>query len=325
MATITRRGHYQWQVKIRRKGYPAASKTFDTKAEAQRWARLIESEMDQGVFVSREEAEKTTLSEALDRYSKEITPRKKGARQESDRIRALVRHSLSKRFLASIRGVDIAAYRDERLKDGKSPITVNNELIIISHLFNTARKEWGMESLRNPVSDVRKPRLPAGRERRLNADEEERLRGAAAYPLREMVVLAVETGMRQGELLALKWPNVDLVRRVVNLADTKSGEARSVPLSSRAVRTIKSLPRRIDNRLFPYAGNSSVSHRFRKVCKAANIEGLRFHDLRHEATSRLFERGLNPMEVAAITGHKTLVMLKRYTHLRAEDLARKLG
>ena len=114
-------------------------------------------------------------------------------------------------------------------------------------------------------------------------------------------------------------------RRIVTLADTKSGGARAVPLSKRAVKTIKSLPRRLDGELFPEAGASSVSHKFRALCDRAGIEGLRFHDLRHEATSRLFELGLNPMEVAAITGHKTLVMLKRYTHLRAEDLARKLG
>lgn len=325
MATITKRGHYQWQVRVRRIGHSPETKTFDTKAEAKRWARLIESEIDRGVFVSRTEAEHTMLSEALERYLSEITPNKKGARQEANRIRALLKHPLSMRSLASIRSADIAAYRDERLRDGKSPITVNNELIIIRHLFNTARREWGLESLHNPVSDVRKPKLPPGRDRRLNGDEEERLLNAARYPIKEMIIIALETGMRQGEILALEWRNVDLKRSVVTLTDTKSGDSRTVPLSQRALQTISKLPRGIDNTFFPNATNSSVSHRFQKVCKASNVEGLRFHDLRHEATSRFFELGLNPMEVSAITGHKTLVMLKRYTHLRAEDLARKLG
>jgi integrase len=310
---------------VRRKGYPSVMKTFDTKAAAKRWARFVESEMDQGAYVSREEAENTSFAEALDRYAQEITPRKKGARQEGDRIKVLAKHALAHRSLASIRGADIASYRDERLAAGKSPITVNNELILISHLFSTARKEWGMESLQNPVSNVRKPRLPPGRDRRLGGDEERQLLERAEYPMQELIVLALETGMRQGELLALSWPGIDLKRRTVSLADTKSGDARAVPLSRRAVQTVKSLPRRLDGKLFPELSASAVSHKFRALCRAAEIEGLRFHDLRHEATSRLFELGLNPMEVAAITGHKTLVMLKRYTHLRAEDLARKLG
>jgi integrase len=300
-------------------------KTFDTKSEATRWARLVESEMDHGAYVSREEAENTSFGEALARYANEITPRKKGARQERDRIAFLKKHALAHRSLASIRGADIAAYRDERLEAGKSPITVNNELIVISHLFNTARREWGMESLQNPVSNVRKPKLPPGRDRRLAGDEEQRLLEHSEYPMHELIVLALETGMRQGELMALTWPGVDLKRRIVTLADTKTGEGRSVPLSKRAVKIIESLPRRLDGKLFPEAGASSISHKFRALCDRAGIEGLRFHDLRHEATSRLFELGLNAMEVAAITGHKTLVMLKRYTHLRAEDLARKLG
>ncbi len=325
MATIVHRGNHQWQARVRRKGYPPVMKTFETKAEAKRWARLVESEMDHGAYVSREEAENTTFAEALERYANEITPRKKGARQERDRIEFLKKHDLARRSLASIRGADIAAYRDERLEAGKSPITVNNELIVISHLFNTARREWGMESLPNPVSNVRKPKLPPGRDRRLAGNEEQRLLEHAEYPMHELIVLALETGMRQGELMALTWPSVDLKRRIVTLADSKSGEGRAVPLSKRAVKTIKSLPRRLDGRLFPETGASSVSHKFRALCDAAGIEGLRFHDLRHEATSRLFELGLNPMEVAAITGHKTLVMLKRYTHLRAEDLAQKLG
>ena len=143
--------------------------------------------------------------------------------------------------------------------------------------------------------------------------------------MRELIILALETGMRQGELLGLTWPNVDLNRRIATLADTKSGEGRSVPLSRRAVTTLELMPRRLDGAVLSQASASSVSHKFAALCRAAEIEGLRFHDLRHEATSRLFELGLNPMEVAAITGHKTLIMLKRYTHLRAEDLALKLG
>lgn len=325
MATFTKRGDGQWQAKIRRKGYPSVSHTHNTKAKAERWARMIESEMDQGVFISRAEADSTTLKEALERYRKEITPTKKGAKQENNRILAWKKDSLAKRYLGSIRSSDLAAYRDDRLGNGLSPITVRNELSIISHLFNIARKEWGMESLANPIQNIRMPQLPPGRERRLRKGEEEQILKQADYPLKQIIILALETGMRLGEILGIRWENVDLNQGALTLIDTKTEWRRDVPLSTAAKNAIKELPRHISGMLFPGLSTSAVSHRFRHLRDDLEIEGLRFHDIRHEATSRLFERGLDTMEVASITGHKTLQMLKRYTHLRAEDLAKKLG
>ena len=142
MATLTKRGDGQWQAKVRRKGYPIVSKTFETKGKAERWARSIESEMDHGAFVSRAEAESTTLKEALERYLKEVTPTKKGAKQESDRIKVWMEHELAHRYLASLRSVDFAQFRDQKLADEASASTIRNQLNIISHLFNIARKEW---------------------------------------------------------------------------------------------------------------------------------------------------------------------------------------
>jgi integrase len=162
----------------------------------------------------------------------------------------------------------------------------------------------------------------------LQAGEEERLLtacGQAGTPwLKPMVQLALETGMRQGELLALTWDHIELGRRVARLLDTKNGEARDVPLSSAAVTVLRDLTHCLDGRVFPL-NKDQVAHFFTRAAAQAELVDLRFHDLRHEATSRLFELGLNPMEAAAVTGHKTLQMLKRYTHLRAEDLAAKLG
>ena len=324
MASITNRGPYQWQVKIRRKGYPVQSKTFETEDDAKKWARMVESEMDRGIFTSLSKAEKTTLKEALEQYGKEITPGKKGAKQEKSRINILSNSALGPRFLASIRGADVAKYRDERLQN-RSPITVNNELILLSHLFTVARKESDMEGLKNPVSDIRKPKQPAGRDRRLHPGEEEKLLASASLQLKPMIILALETAMRLGELVSLRWDNIDLTRRVAHLSETKNDASRTVPLSTRAAATLKALPHRLDGRVFVYSANHTASHAFSDLVNKLKIEDLRFHDLRHEATSRLFEKGLNPMEVASITGHKTLQMLKRYTHLRAEDLAKKLG
>ncbi len=324
MASINKRGPYQWQVKIRRRGWSKQTKTFETYEDAARWARKIETEMDDGIFVSRKEAENTTLDEALDRYLREKTPHKKGAAQETNRINLFKRSDLASRFLATIRSTDIAKYRDQRLEEGKSPYTVNNELILLSNLFNVAHREWGMESLDNPVAKISRPKMPKGRDRRLLPGEEELLSGSLGITMKPLFQIALETAMRQGELLSLEWKDINLVRKVAYLPETKNSESRNVPLSSTAVNVLSKLPRRIDGKVFGVSG-AHVSKTFRETCEKLKIEDLRWHDLRHEACSRLFEKGLNPMEVASISGHKTLQMLKRYTHLKAEDLARKLG
>lgn len=179
-----------------------------------------------------------------------------------------------------------------------------------------------------PTSQVKMPRLPNARDRRLVGDEEARLLEGClesqATWLYHAVVLAMETAMRAAELLGLRWEHIALKGGVAVLPDTKNGTARRVPLSSRAVAALESLPRNINGRVFP-ATYRVMAANFTVACKCGDLEGLRFHDLRHEATSRLFEKGFNPMEVSAITGHKTLQMLKRYTHLRAEDQAKRMG
>ncbi len=316
-----------WQAHVRRRGYPAQVQTFDTKAKAEAWASTIESEIARGVFVSRAEAENTTLREALDRYQREIVPGKKNADREGRRVRGLQARTLARRSMASIQGKDIAAFMQQRQAEGAGPNTVRLDLALLSHLFNVARTEWGMASLANPVEMVRKPRLPAGRDRRLVGDELPRLLTAAQVyggEIGPLITWAIETAMRRGEIAAMRWDHLDRRARVLLIPETKTGTPRRVPLSTAALGVLDGLPRRLDGRVWGMRPDS-ISQAFERVCKAAGIEGLTFHDLRHEATSRLFEKGLNPMEVAAITGHKTLQMLKRYTHLRAEDLVGRLG
>ena len=196
-----------------------------------------------------------------------------------------------------------------------------------SHLFEIARKEWGMESIINPVDNIRLPPPGQPRTRRLVDDEEAQLLATAKTyggEIGPIITLAIETAMRRGEISAMQWENLNRKSRVLLLPETKNGTPRRVPLSSRALAALDGLPRRIDGKVWDMKPDS-ISQAFERVCLSAGVEGLTFHDLRHEATSRLFEKGLNPMEVAAITGHKTLQMLKRYTHLRAEDLVGRLG
>ena len=194
----------------------------------------------------------------------------------------------------------------------------------------------------NPTEFVRKPKLPQGRDRRLIDDEQIRLLNAAqAYggEIGAIITWAIETAMRRGEIAAMRWEHLDRKDRVLLIPETKNGTPRQVPLSTVALEILSQrdplrgdgLPKRmghtahnVDGRIWGMRPDS-ISQAFERVCQAAGIEGLTFHDLRHEATSRLFEKGLNPMEVAAITGHKTLQMLKRYTHLKAKDLVGRLG
>lgn len=238
-----------------------------------------------------------------------------------------MRLPMARRYVAGIRGVDIARYRDERLRK-VTPSTVKRDLVLLGHVFEVARKEWGIH-VHNPVRDIRLPADNRPRDRRLQAGEEARLLEAcreARNPwLLPIVQLALETDMRQGELIRLHWEHIDLNRRTAHLPDTKNGEARTVPLSTTAVRVLRTLPRSLHGPVFPGVTTEAIKRAYIRAVRRAGIENLRFHDLRHEATTRLFEKGLNIMEVASVTGHKDLRMLRRYTHLKAEDLARKLG
>ena len=313
---------------VRMRGHAHLSKTFARKTDAKDWIRKTEQLIEDGNVPSGE-ADRTTLHEALERYSREVTPKKKGAKRELDRIKVWEKHDLAHRFLSKLRGSDFAAYRDRRREEGAAEQTIRLELATISHVYTIAAKDWGMESLRNPIKSMTLPGGSRERDRRLKGDEEARLLAALAAEgpyMAPVASFAIETAMRQGEILSLFWAAVNLHNRVAKLADTKNSEPRDVPLSSRAVEILKALPRPLDDagKVFPIT-QGNVIRAFRRACTAAEIDDLKYHDLRHEATSRLFERGLNVAEVAAITGHKTWSQLRRYTQLKAEDLARKLA
>lgn len=302
MATI-RKLRGRWQAMVRRKGMQPRSKSFDSKADAEKWARSLEAQVDlSGVLPDTRVAEQMTLGDVLKRYLDEITPTKRSAQSEGARLGATLRHPICYRTMALLSSQDLATYRDQRLKEA-APATAVRELNTISHAIDTARREWGLYLSLNPCTLVKRPRPPKGRDRRLRGDEEQRLLDAAdkgrnSY-MRSLIILAVETGMRRGELLGLRWPDVDLENRIAHLELTKNGDSRDVPLSRRAVETLKNLPR-TDDRVIPASGNA-VRLAWEKLRRRAGVEDLRLHDLRHEAVSRLFERGLNVIEVSTIS------------------------
>ena len=326
MANFRKRSN-GWNVQIRRSGFPNLYKTFKKKEDAQVWAREVELRIQRDEFNIFPKNDLRTLGDILSRYVRDITPKKRGARPESLRIGKIIRHPICSIRLSKLNSMDLASYRDERLQT-VVPASVVMELSLISHAIDTARKEWGVYLPENVVKKVSKPRIGRGRDRRLLSGEEHQILKASSesqnHYFRPLIILAIETAMRRGELLNLKWEDIDLEKQVAHLEMTKNGSKRDVPLSKRAKEILSGMPHSISGRVFPLT-EDSVKGLWSRVSKRTGIYDLRFHDLRHEATSRLFEKGLNIMEVSAITGHKDLRMLKRYTHLRAEDLAKKLG
>ncbi len=332
MSSIRKRGD-KWQARVHRKEHKPVVQSFNNKADAVKWARNIESQLDLGTFAPKQTM--PSLMPLMVRYVEEVTPTKKGDSQERYRAAHWKKTNLAEMHLDKITGEVVAQYRDARLKE-VSANTVRLELAFLSVVFEQCRKEWGL-AVSNPVRQIRMPKPGKPRQRRLEAGEEDALLAACkasrAYYLHSFVVLAIETGMRSGELLAVTWANVNFEKRTIFLPDTKNGSPRTVPLSTRALNAIQALPRAINGRLFS-SGYHSIHNAFRLAVEKAQatqpdsvkfLRGLRFHDLRHEAVTRLFEKGLNPIEVGMVSGHKTLSMLQRYTHLKAESLLHRLG
>jgi len=340
MATIRRRKDSKsFEVQIRRGGWPKIVRTFSTAADARAWASVIESEIERGVFIDRTEAEKNTLGDLFQRYLTEISSQKKGHDVERYRLISLQRDPIAKFKVAGLSGKLMAEWRDRRLKK-VSGSTTNRDLNLISHVINVARKEWGMH-IENPIAMIRRPPENRARKRRFAAGEEEKLlaeleettrsergtfeEGGSRNPwIRPLVILAIESAMRRGELLSLRWSDVFLSDRFVRLRDTKNGESRDVPLSNRAHGVLAGLPRHISGRVF-HTTADAVKKAFTRAVVRAELGDFHFHDLRHEATSRIAEKVENVLELAAITGHRTLKCLQIYYNPTATYLARKLG
>lgn len=345
MAYIEKRGELQFRAQVRKKGFPTQTKTFTTKADAERWAREIEVEMERRVFQDFSSSHATTFAELAKLFREQFAPGHYRGAAWKYKLKAL-EAEFGKYALAAITPAAIAAYRDKRLKAPdpryKDPDTaprvsgptVKTEIDLLSKILGVAEKEFGISLPHgNPTLKVRKPKDGKAREVRVAPGSERERKLIAACEadsnpwLAPAYRLAVETAMRQGELLALRWEDVHLDQRVAILHTSKNGESRGVPLSSAAIAVLHALPRHPSGRVLGGISHATtLQHAFARACKVAEIDDLTWHGLRHEALSRLGERGdLNVLELAAVSGHKTLQMLKRYTHLQASKLAEKLG
>ena len=324
MATIRQRNE-RWQAIIKRKGYPTQSKSFDLRKDAEKWARQQERALDAGQWIDHTEAHKTTLDDLLERYAREVSIKKRGYQQEVLRIGVIRRSSLVKYSPPAITGRMIAEYRDKRLGT-VSGSTVNRELALLGHLFTLAMREWGIALHSNPVSLVSKPANNEARDRTLTYAQRGALIascGQCHSPwIKPLVVFALETATRRGEILSLTWDKVSL-ENCVALVSGKTGP-RKVPLSPACVEALRGLPRSLDGRVFPVTVET-LKQAYARAVVRAGIADFTFHDLRHDALTRLAGMGFNILELRAISGHTTANMLQRYVSIDAGSLAKRMA
>lgn len=319
----------KWEARIRRKGQPTLSKSFQSKQDAERWSRGVEAQIDRGTYCNTVLAERLLFKEIIERYIQEVTLTTRSMKEDSYRLNAMARHWIGNLTMLQLTPIKVAEYRDERLKLVSAGAVIR-ELAYISSIVNHSRREWGINMV-NPIPLVKKPPTPIGRNRILNQDELNRLQLACkprvkngniwVYPI---VLFALATAMRRGEMLGLQWKDINLQTRTAYIPLTKNGSSRTVPLSTEAINILGNLPRNIDGRVFPING-PNLSVIFEKALRIAKIEDFHFHDLRHMSITRMAEKLPNLIELSAVSGHKSLAMLKRYYHPNPQLLAEKLG
>jgi integrase len=321
-----------WRAEIEKAGV-RDSETFPTKAQAVAWATNRESEIMAG---KRGELPKRRVSEAFIKYAEEESPKKKGVRWELVRLAKLGREvKFRDKIISEVMQTDISAWRDSRLKE-VSPASVNREWNLMLSVFQVARKEWRwLDSM--PFEDVKRPRDPKPRNRRVRDDEAKAICDALGYiedqPItmkqQEIAVaflLAIETGMRAGELTSLHWNEVS--DKAAHLSKTKNYDERFVPLSTRAVELFEKLRGRDESSVFTFS-TATLDTMFRKAREKSKkkipvIATLHFHDTRHEACTRLSKK-LSVLELARVIGHRDLKSLLIYYNPTPEELAAKLG
>lgn len=328
MATFRNR-HGKWQARVQRKGQQPVSKSFQSKEDAQRWARQLEAEIDKGSYTNIALAERTLFKDVIERYVQEVTLKTRSMKEDTYRLKALARHPIAKLPMSALTPIKVAEYRDERLKLVSNGAVIR-ELSYFSSIINHARREWGINMV-NPIPLVKKPASPQGRNRILTEEELGRLYAAltprvknANHWILPLTKFALESAMRRGEILGLRWEHIDLQERTAFIPLTKNGESRLVPLSMAAIEILKALPRNLHGAIFPVTG-VTLSAAIDRARAKAQLKDFHFHDLRHMAITRLAEKLPNLIELSAVSGHKSLAMLKRYYHPSAESLAKKLG
>ena len=337
MARIIKRkkkNGWSFTATIRIKGYPSASRTFDTKGEASAWAAKTEGDIKASKYNDPRLAMHITFGQAVDRYMDTISCNKAintHMRERGSAARLKEQIGTETPF-GSISTTTVAQYRDLRMKT-VSAYSVRLELALLSHLFTKAKKEWGIP-VENPVLEIDRPAPPRGRTRFLTEEEAAKLLEASRKSRNEnfyyYILTLLHTGMRASEAAGLHWNQIDITRRVIYLSDTKNKDPRWVPLTKVLVEELaklREITKGEDETLVFLKGRPMESERvkarpgvkfreaFDMVRKRAGLPDIHLHDLRHTAASHLIMSGVDIRTLADILGHRTLQMVQRYTHL----------
>jgi len=315
----------KWQCIIRKKGYPHIYKTFLSKADCNRYAQESERNIDRGLFEDMTEANQTKLKDILVRYKDEVTIEKKGAKQESYKINKLIRNKIADYTLSRITPMKIAQFRDS-LKIMSKPATINKYITLISVAIRTATNEWGIFLPTNPTDRIKRLKEPEPSDVRIEPEEEAKLLDACTQSkkhwLKAIIVVALESGCRRGELFRLNIKDCDLTVGTAKIRDPKNGHDRSIGLSPRAVEALKALPVGIDGRFFPTHSEQFKVY-WKQLQKWTGLHHINFHLCRHEWTSRMFEKGWDIAHVGTQGGWRDWKSLRRYTHISSKSLSEK--
>jgi integrase len=325
MGTIRKKGS-GYEAQVARLGV-RKSKTFRTKAEANMWIAETEKGIIRGNHNSPQDK---TFGDLLHKYGATVSVTKRGKDWELWRVKAISNEPIGKVPLNELNQTHFVDWRDRRLET-VAPSSVTRDWNLISHALNIAVREWKWLH-DNPIKDVRKPKEPPHRERRITQDEIDRLLLALGYEYNNKpertaarvgaaLLFAIETAMRAGEIVSLHWDNVDLESRVARLLMTKNGFPRTVPLSSEAIRILNQV--RCETESVFNLSSDKIDSNFRSAKKRALIEDLRFHDSRAEAITRLSKK-VDILTLARISGHRDLRMLQIYYRESMEDIAKRI-
>jgi integrase len=299
--------------------------TFTLKSDAQTWATEQEHSTEIGILKGQAKRQPVTLHDLLCRYEIEVLPLKRAPDPERYMLRVMKAHPMALKLLRHLSADDFAKFRDDRLKSVKAS-TLRRQLNVLRHALKTARNEWGWSV---PYDDLTLLNLPSvgnfhvervtdnGLAKLLSETDRQRNRYVSLA-----IRLAISTGMRRGELLALRWSDVDLDRQRLLIRTSKNGRPRVVPLSPDATQLFNA-ERSAEEYVIPITANC-LKLGFSRARQMVG-GGFRFHDLRHEAISRFFELGLTIPEVQMISGHRTLSQLSRYSHADVSRVAAKLA
>lgn len=321
MATIRNRNG-RWHVQVRRSGTKSVNRTFTLKSDALLWAREQERAIElDGYEKPNKELLDDTLSDLLDRYEKEIACNKKSYPVERYYFDLIRRQPFAGLTLKNIQASDIQNWIYERNKTHQPASTVR-VAGIIERVINIAIKNWDYPLAHNPMRKVMKPASTAKPILRLSPNTLQKLRSPSSK-IGWIVLFALETGIRRSEIANLKWSDINLTEQLVYVSKTKNGYARHVPLSSRSIEAIQHM--NVNNEYVFGMSSNAIRLAWQRLKNLQQIDGVRFHDLRHEAISRMFERGLTMAEVAMLSGHRTVSQLFRYAHADIQKVREKLA